>query len=428
MLKAPTPAAYAVAQRWMNLPVVLLLVALAGFAHHYLDARLRWLAVTAIALRLVSLVINFTVGESGNFLHTTSLHSVPLLGEQVSLAIGVRNPWRVIGQIAVFLLMLYFDCRIGARLAARSTRRRRAGRRQPHLLHGGEPGPGVRRFLVGRRGAEHRQSLRPRRRRRHGLRAQRRPAARQAARRRAERARARGRLGRRRRQSRHLDARQRPRQPAGEQEIARAVRLRARGATQYRAAGAAGSRRRPRGLSRPLEPGGEKARRLPERVSPRLARRPAALDHRARARRPRRQGATLAQSRCMHRCHREKRGRAGDAPLAPGHRPRRPGLGDGPDLRGAGARDQSAARRDPAQRRGGGPLHAARVARPAGDQRDPGGHPQGRPARQRGDRPDPGAAPARGGGDDDPQRAQRSGRRRRRCCGRMRPPAMSRSS
>ena len=84
--------------------------------------------------------------------------------------------------------------RIGARLAARSTRRRRAGRRQPHVLHGGEPGPGLRRFLGGRRSGEHRQSLRPRRRRRHGLRAQRRPAARQAARRRAERARARGEL------------------------------------------------------------------------------------------------------------------------------------------------------------------------------------------------------------------------------------------
>ena len=30
MLKAPTPAAYAAAQRWMNLPIALLLVALAG--------------------------------------------------------------------------------------------------------------------------------------------------------------------------------------------------------------------------------------------------------------------------------------------------------------------------------------------------------------------------------------------------------------
>jgi len=129
MLKAVTPADYAIAQRWMNLPVALLLVALAGFAHHYLDARLRWLAVTAISLRLVSLAINFTVGESGNFLHTTSLHSVPLMGEQVSMAIGVRNPWRAIGQIAVFLLMLYF--------AAASVHAWRQGRRVAAVLVGG---------------------------------------------------------------------------------------------------------------------------------------------------------------------------------------------------------------------------------------------------------------------------------------------------
>ena len=34
-----------------------LLVALAGFAFHYLDAGRRWLAVTAIGLRLLSLVV-----------------------------------------------------------------------------------------------------------------------------------------------------------------------------------------------------------------------------------------------------------------------------------------------------------------------------------------------------------------------------------
>jgi two-component system sensor kinase FixL len=129
MLKAASPADYAMAQRWMNLPIAFLFVALAGFAHHYLDARLRWLAVTAIALRLVSLVINFTVGESGNFLHATSLHPVTLMGEQVSMAVGSRNPWRVIGHIAVVLLMLYF--------IAASVHAWRQGRRIAAVLVGG---------------------------------------------------------------------------------------------------------------------------------------------------------------------------------------------------------------------------------------------------------------------------------------------------
>ena len=97
---------------------------------------LRWLAVTAIALRLVSLVINFTVGESGNFLHVTSLRSVPLLGEQV--VDGRRRAQSLAGDRSARRLPAdaVLHRRIGARVAARSTRRRRAGRRQPHVLHG----------------------------------------------------------------------------------------------------------------------------------------------------------------------------------------------------------------------------------------------------------------------------------------------------
>src|SRR3954467_10060612 len=62
MLRAPTPAAYATAARWAHVPVAVLLVGLSGFAYHYLDAGRRWLAITAIGMRLVSLAINFSVG------------------------------------------------------------------------------------------------------------------------------------------------------------------------------------------------------------------------------------------------------------------------------------------------------------------------------------------------------------------------------
>src|SRR5215203_5566037 len=76
ILKAQTPEIYAAAQRWKNIPILLLLVGLTGFAYHYLGARRRWLAYVAIGLRLVSLVINFSVGQSLNFLEITELRSV----------------------------------------------------------------------------------------------------------------------------------------------------------------------------------------------------------------------------------------------------------------------------------------------------------------------------------------------------------------
>jgi len=108
ILKAQTPEIYAAAQRWKNIPILLLLVGLAGFANHYLHARRRWLAYTAIGLRLVALVINFSVGQSLNYLEVTALRSVQFMGESVAIAVGVRNPWQAIGQLALFVLMLYF--------------------------------------------------------------------------------------------------------------------------------------------------------------------------------------------------------------------------------------------------------------------------------------------------------------------------------
>ncbi len=108
MLKASTPHAFAVAVRWIHVPIALLMVALAGFAFHYLGAGRRWLAATAIGLRLVSLAVNFTVGENLNWLQVQALRDVSFLGDVVRVPIGVTNPWMAIGQLGVLLLMVFF--------------------------------------------------------------------------------------------------------------------------------------------------------------------------------------------------------------------------------------------------------------------------------------------------------------------------------
>jgi len=108
MLKAATPAAHAEAARWIHVPVALFLIALASFAWHYLEAGRRWLAATAIGLRLVSLGINFSVGESLNWLEVRELRDVAFLGDEVRVPIGVANPWMIVGQAAVFLLAIFF--------------------------------------------------------------------------------------------------------------------------------------------------------------------------------------------------------------------------------------------------------------------------------------------------------------------------------
>jgi PAS domain S-box-containing protein len=108
MLKASTPQAYATAVRWAHVPIVVLMVALAGFAFHYLGAGRRWLAATAIGLRLVSLVINFTVGDNLNWLEVQGLRDISFLGDVVRVPVGVSNPWMAVGQLGTFLLMVFF--------------------------------------------------------------------------------------------------------------------------------------------------------------------------------------------------------------------------------------------------------------------------------------------------------------------------------
>jgi len=108
MLKAQTAQDYALAQKVAQVPIVLLLLALAAFAYHYLDAPWRWLAIAGVGLRMVALVFNFTTGVNIAFLEMTGLARFRLLGDDVVVALGVPNPWSVLGQLAVFMLMVFF--------------------------------------------------------------------------------------------------------------------------------------------------------------------------------------------------------------------------------------------------------------------------------------------------------------------------------
>jgi PAS domain S-box-containing protein len=136
MLKATTPAGYATAMRWIHVPVAVLLVALAGFTFHYLESGRRWLAVAAIGLRLVSLAIDFTVGENLNWYEVRSLGELSFLGDTVRVPVGVPNPWMAVGQARGPPARDLHPRRRGRRVAARpADRRRRCRRRHPHPAH-----------------------------------------------------------------------------------------------------------------------------------------------------------------------------------------------------------------------------------------------------------------------------------------------------
>ena len=107
MIRAETPAQFATALRWLQLPVWVLIVSLVGFVRLRLRAGRPWLAWTICALRTFALLINFLVGQNLNFREVTHLRHIPFLGESASIADGVHNPWMLVSQLSLLLFVIF---------------------------------------------------------------------------------------------------------------------------------------------------------------------------------------------------------------------------------------------------------------------------------------------------------------------------------
>jgi signal transduction histidine kinase len=107
MMQAKTPGDFGFALRWLHVPVLLNFFAITGFALVHLRAGRRWLAGMLLALRSVSLVINFSVEPNINFREITGLQEILFLGTPVTLPIGPPNPLMVLPQLALLLLLAF---------------------------------------------------------------------------------------------------------------------------------------------------------------------------------------------------------------------------------------------------------------------------------------------------------------------------------
>jgi two-component system, LuxR family, sensor kinase FixL len=93
MMRAGTPAEFATALKWAHVQVWLVVVSLVWFVRLLFKAGRPWLAWTVCSLRTSALLLNFLVGQNLNYREITRLRHVPFLGESVSVAEGVPNPW-----------------------------------------------------------------------------------------------------------------------------------------------------------------------------------------------------------------------------------------------------------------------------------------------------------------------------------------------
>jgi PAS domain S-box-containing protein len=107
MMYAATPEEFGLALRWLHVPAWVFILALVGFVRVYLRAGRPWLAWTACAVRTLSLVLNFTFSPNLNYRVITGLHRIPFLGELVTTGEGVPNPWMIVGQLSLLLVLVF---------------------------------------------------------------------------------------------------------------------------------------------------------------------------------------------------------------------------------------------------------------------------------------------------------------------------------
>ena len=108
-MRAETTAQYGAVLRWAHVPLWVLLVSIVWFVRLYLRAGRPWLAWSICGLRTVVLILNFLFTPNLNFREITSLRHLSWWGgETVSAPVGVPNPWTLVGQLSVLLLLVFF--------------------------------------------------------------------------------------------------------------------------------------------------------------------------------------------------------------------------------------------------------------------------------------------------------------------------------
>jgi len=129
LMRAETPAQFGIVARWIHVPGWVLIVSIVAFVRLYLNAGRRWLAWTVVAVRTLALILNFVLSPNINYRKLTGLRHMPFLGEPVSVPVGVPNPWMLVAQFSLLLLVIFV-------VDATITVWRRGNRRQALVVGG----------------------------------------------------------------------------------------------------------------------------------------------------------------------------------------------------------------------------------------------------------------------------------------------------
>jgi PAS domain S-box-containing protein len=107
MMNATTVEQYQLLMRWIHVPVWVLTLSFVAFVRLYLHAGRPWLAWSIYVLRTVVLILNFVFPVSINFNRITGIHHFSWAGDTISVPVGIPNPWGLLSQISLLLLLVF---------------------------------------------------------------------------------------------------------------------------------------------------------------------------------------------------------------------------------------------------------------------------------------------------------------------------------
>src|SRR6266700_2386037 len=107
MLRANTVGQYTALVRWIHAPVWVLTLSFVAFVRLYLRAGRRWLAWSIYGLRTLVLIVNFISSPNINFRAITGVRHFSWCGETVSVPFGVPNPWGLLSNLSLLLLLIF---------------------------------------------------------------------------------------------------------------------------------------------------------------------------------------------------------------------------------------------------------------------------------------------------------------------------------
>ena len=116
LMHAHTPDEFSTVLRWMHVPAASIMISIVWFIRSYLGAGRLWLAWSITGLRILVLIINFSVSPNVTFEAVHALNSVTFLGETLSVPVGDNNPWRLLIHLSMLLFLIYvLDAAFAAR-------------------------------------------------------------------------------------------------------------------------------------------------------------------------------------------------------------------------------------------------------------------------------------------------------------------------